>query len=104
MRATARRVMDRWGNRRRDCTVIAERHVQAMQIFGESNKPPCCPPERVYERVMRRWLLHHRGTGMMVVKEKELGLLFEAHLACWESPKGEEEDLRSLIRGSDQGT
>jgi len=32
---------------------------------------------------------------MMMVKAKELGLLFEAHLACWESPKGEEEDPRS---------
>ena len=36
-----------------------------------------------------------------MLKAKELGLLFEAHPACWESPKGEEEDPRSLIRGLD---
>jgi hypothetical protein len=39
----------------------------------------------------------------MMAKAKELGLLFEAHRARWESPKGKEEDPRSLIVRLDQG-
>ncbi len=93
------KVMVRSGNRRKDCTVIAERYVQATQFFDELNGLPRCHPERVLGRVMRRrWFLPRRGMAVML-KAKALGLLFEVHRGCSEFPKGEEEDPRSLIRG-----